>query len=315
MRRLAIALMFAAAPASAGEWNSFRGPAGTGVSDAKDLPTSWSQDENVRWKATTPGRSVSSPVVFKDRVYVTSASGESGDRLHVQCFAAADGKLLWERKLTATGNTGCHPKSSMAAPTPVADASGVYALFATADLAALDHDGDLKWYRSLVGDYPTVSNQVGMASSPVLVKDTLIVPMDNTGDSFLAAAEHEGRQEPVEDGPAAQHQLGDAGRLAGAGRRGRAVPVAQGVDRLRGGRRQEGVVAGVGLDRNPVAAGRRRPRLPAEQGGDVPEADGQGGVRRGVVVAETGLRVDHAARLPGPGVRHQRGGRVHPAPT
>jgi outer membrane protein assembly factor BamB len=58
-------------------------------------------------------------------------------------------------------------------------------LFATADLACLDKDGDLLWYRSLVGDYPSVSNQVGMAASPVLWKDLVIVPMENVGESFL----------------------------------------------------------------------------------------------------------------------------------
>jgi outer membrane protein assembly factor BamB len=63
----------------------------------------------------------------------------------------------------------------------------VYALFATGDLVALDHAGNQLWYRSLVGDYPTVSNQVGMASSPVLHAGKLIVPMENSGDSFIAA--------------------------------------------------------------------------------------------------------------------------------
>jgi outer membrane protein assembly factor BamB len=77
----------------------------------------------------------------------------------------------------------------MAANTPVADETGVYALFATGDLVAFDADGTLRWYRSLVGDYPTITNQVGMASSPVLVKDRLIVPMDNAGDSFIAAVD------------------------------------------------------------------------------------------------------------------------------
>jgi outer membrane protein assembly factor BamB len=75
----------------------------------------------------------------------------------------------------------------MAAPTPVADGAGVYALFATGDVAAFDRDGTLRWYRSLVGDYPRLSNQVGMASSPILHNGKLIVPMDNTGDSFVAA--------------------------------------------------------------------------------------------------------------------------------
>jgi len=74
----------------------------------------------------------------------------------------------------------------MASPTPVTDGKAVYALFATGDLAAIDRDGNLLWYRSLVGDYPKISNQVGMASSPILAGDVLCVPMDNEGDSFAA---------------------------------------------------------------------------------------------------------------------------------
>src|SRR5262249_48571806 len=117
------------------------------------------------------------------------SSGSRDDRLHVVCFDVATGKQLWHRQLTATGGTAAHPKSCMAAPTPVADATGVYALFATGDLAAFDADGTLRWYRSLVGDYPTITNQVGMAASPILVNDRLIVPMDNLGESFLGAVD------------------------------------------------------------------------------------------------------------------------------
>jgi hypothetical protein len=80
-------------------------------------------------------------------------------------------------------------------------------LFATGDLAAFDADGTLRWYRSLVGDYPTITNQVGMAASPVLVKDRLIVPMDNAGESFLAAVDVKVREEHVEGRAAAGHQL------------------------------------------------------------------------------------------------------------
>jgi len=176
-----------AVPLTAGEWAQFKGPGGAGISDEKNLPAEWTRDKGIKWKAALPSRGISCPVVFGDRVYVTCSSGKRDDRLHVLCFDAATGKQLWHRQLTATGGTACHPKTCMAAPTPVADASGVYALFATADLAAFDADGTLRWYRSLTGDYPSITNQVGMAASPILVKDKLIVPMDNDGESFLAA--------------------------------------------------------------------------------------------------------------------------------
>ena len=69
---------------------------------------------------------------------------------------------------------------------PAADAKAVYALFATGDLVCYDKDGDLVWYRSLVGDYPTVGNNVGMAASPALWNDTLLICMENVGESFAA---------------------------------------------------------------------------------------------------------------------------------
>ena len=110
----------------------------------------------------------------------------SNRRLHVLCFDEVTGKKLWERQFVSTGNTNCHPKSCMAAPTPVTDGKVVFALFATGDLAAIERDGSLLWYRSLETDYPGIANQVGMAASPLLYDGTLIVPMDNSGDSFLA---------------------------------------------------------------------------------------------------------------------------------
>lgn len=174
-------------PALAADWPQFKGPNATGVSPETNLPTEWSKEKGIKWKAALPGRGVSSPVVAGNRVYVTCSSGTRDDRLHVLCFDATTGHSLWHRQLQATGATACHPKSCMAANTPVADETGVYALFATGDLAAFDADGTLRWYRSLVGDYPTITNQVGMASSPILIGDRLIVPMDNSGESFIAA--------------------------------------------------------------------------------------------------------------------------------
>ena len=171
----------------AADWPGFRGD-GTAVSPEPNLPVGFNlaTGEGLRWKAELPARGVSSPAVVGDRVYVTCSDGVKGDRLHVLAFDAGTGKRLWHRQLAATGPTACHPKTCMAAPTPVADATGVYALFATGDLAAFDRDGALRWYRSLPTDYPGLSNQVGMAASPVLAAGRLIVPMDNTVESFVA---------------------------------------------------------------------------------------------------------------------------------
>lgn len=173
----------------ADNWPQFRGPSGAAVSEEVGLPVKWSSTENVRWKAELPGRGVSSAVIAGGRVYVTAASEYRQRRLHVLCFDAATGRKMWERQLAATGSTMCHPKTSMAAPTPVADDKHVYALFATGDLAAFNREGDLLWYRALLRDYPDITNQVGMAASPVLAGDTLLLPLENAGDSFALAVD------------------------------------------------------------------------------------------------------------------------------
>ena len=188
-RLIAFVALAIGSATSASDWPQFRGPNGSGVSDEKGLPVGFTESDGVRWKAKLPARGVSSPVVVGDKVFVTCSSGQRDDTLHVLAFSATTGGQLWHRQFAATGITSGHPKTCMAAPTPVADANAVYCLFATADLAALDHDGNLLWYRSLNGDYKTISNIVGMASSPVLYKDRLIVPMDNNGDSFVAAVD------------------------------------------------------------------------------------------------------------------------------
>src|SRR5262249_3499773 len=134
-----LVLTFSVPPfARAADWLQFRGPGGGGVSEEKDLPIRWTKSDNVRWKAALPGRGLSSPVIAGGRVYLTACSGYLQRRLHVLCFEAATGKKLWERQFWATGNSTCHPKTNMAAPTPVTDGERVYALFGTCDLACLD---------------------------------------------------------------------------------------------------------------------------------------------------------------------------------
>lgn len=188
MKTLSILWLVAFLPAApAADWPQFRGPDRNGTSPETGLPVKWTATQNVKWKADLPGKGVSSPVVSAGKVYVTCSAGPRDDRLFVLAFDAASGKELWRRPLAATGSTACHPTTCMAAPTPVATADAVFALFATGDLVAFDAAGNLLWYRSLVGDYPTVLNQVGMAASPILAGGNLIVPMDNVGDSFLAA--------------------------------------------------------------------------------------------------------------------------------
>jgi outer membrane protein assembly factor BamB len=167
----------------ASDWPQWRGADGSGISTEPDLPTRWTADEGIRWKIDLPGRGLSSPIVSGGRVYLTACTGPTQERLHVLCFDAASGEKRWERQFWATGLTGCHPKTCMAAPTPASDGERVYALFATNDLVCIDKDGTLVWYRSLARDYPNITNQVGMAASPVLWKDTLILSLETDAES------------------------------------------------------------------------------------------------------------------------------------
>jgi outer membrane protein assembly factor BamB len=182
--RFAIPFVLLASVAFAEDITQFRGPGGLGISGEKNLPVTWGEKENVRWKVDLPGRGLSNPVTAQGRVFVTAASGANRDRLHVMCFDQKDGKLLWDRQFWATGGTQCNAKTTMAAPTPATDGKFVYALFATADLFCLDLDGNLQWTRSFVGDYPTVGNNVGMAASPVIADDVVVIHMENIGESF-----------------------------------------------------------------------------------------------------------------------------------
>jgi outer membrane protein assembly factor BamB len=185
--RLFVVLLGAMAHAEAGDWPAWRGPHGTGVSQDEGLPARWSAGESVRWTAELPARGVSSPVVANGRVYVTCASRPAQDRLHVLAFASSSGKRLWERQLWATGTTQCHPKTSMAAPTPAADRDGVFALFASFDAALFSAEGTLLWCRALALDFPGLSNQVGMAASPLVWRDLVILALETDSEALVLA--------------------------------------------------------------------------------------------------------------------------------
>lgn len=176
------------APLSAADWTQFRGPDGTSVAANAKLPTSWNiaERQNVAWTAELPGRGPSSPIVVGDRVVVTCSDGPLQEKMHVVCLDAKNGKMLWRRQFWATGRTYSHPDSANAAPTPASDGRRIFAFYSSNDLVCLDLDGNLLWFRGLAYDYPKAGNDVGMASSPVAVDDTVVVQVENLGDSFAA---------------------------------------------------------------------------------------------------------------------------------
>jgi outer membrane protein assembly factor BamB len=171
-------------------WPGFRGT-GDSQSAAKDLPVTWELRGRSRgsWNIRLPGYGQSSPVVWKDRVFVTSVSGDHKEHLHVLAFSLADGEKLWQRDFVGTQKIKDSDMVSRGAPTPVADADRVYVMFESGDLFALTHAGDPVWNRSLVKDYGEFQGPHGYASSPVLADDLVIVQVCHGGPSYLLAVD------------------------------------------------------------------------------------------------------------------------------
>ncbi|HEX4143004.1 MAG TPA: PQQ-binding-like beta-propeller repeat protein [Pirellulales bacterium] len=183
---VSISLCLAAAVATGQDWPQFRGPNSDGAIDAAAGYMNFDKGLTVGWKVDLPGRGPSSPIVIGDKVVVTASSGVRQDLLHVLAFGAADGHLLWERQFWATGRTLTHPQTANAAPTPVSDGRNIFAFFSSNDLIALDLDGNLLWYRGFAQDFPRLGNDVGMASSPLVVGETVVVQAESQGEAFVA---------------------------------------------------------------------------------------------------------------------------------
>lgn len=167
------------------DWLQFRGNDHRGISLKSETPTNLSKN-NIAWKTPLPGRGLSSPIITGNRVFLTASSTADQSRLHVICANKVNGEIEWERQFWATGRTICHEKTCVAAPTPVSDGKNIYALYSSNDLICLDLDGNLKWIRGLMQDYPNASNSLGLASSPIIVDGTLIVQIENDSDSFVS---------------------------------------------------------------------------------------------------------------------------------
>ena len=163
-------------------WPHWRGPEQTGVAHATNLPETWSETENVVWKTPLPSWSGGSPVIWGDRIFVTSPSKTEagstdevagGPKLLLLCLSKRDGSVLWERELDA-GNA-LRRKGNDSSPSPVTDGAHVWVLTGTGAVAALTMDGEVLWKRNVQTDYGPFSLQFGYASSPLLHDGTLII--------------------------------------------------------------------------------------------------------------------------------------------
>lgn len=170
------------------QWPGFLGAA-SGRSRGAEVPTAWDvvSGAGIRWKAEVPLPGMNSPIVWRDRVFLSGANESSRE---VYCFNAITGDLLWKRAVPpAPGTPVAPPKVSedtgFAASTMATDGSHVFAIFANGDLAAFAFDGEAVWQRSL----GLTGNSYGYSSSLATFEDLVIVQFDRKQDSFIAAIE------------------------------------------------------------------------------------------------------------------------------
>jgi outer membrane protein assembly factor BamB len=195
-------------------WPSFRGPHASGIADGQFPPLTWDVEKNVnvRWKTPIPGLGHSCPIVWQDRIYLTtavSAAGKSEFRpgqygnvdsalesaVHtwqVYCIDKRNGKILWaETACKGVPKIKRHTKASHANPTPATDGTHIVASFGSEGLYCWSKDGKLLWQKNLgvldSGWFYNADYQWGFGSSPILYEGLVIVQCDVGKDSFLAA--------------------------------------------------------------------------------------------------------------------------------
>jgi outer membrane protein assembly factor BamB len=203
---------------SATNWPQFRGPQASGLDTNAPAPVTWEveKNENIRWQAAIPGLGHSAPIIWGDRVYVTTAVHPGKADLKVGLYGdigsstdvgpqewrllavdKATGKIVWDKLgLSATPRAKRHPKGSHCSSTPATDGRFIVAIFGSEGLFCFDMDGKLVWKKDLgpmdSGFYMVKNAQWGFASSPVIQGDKVVVLCDVQTNSFLAVFDLKG---------------------------------------------------------------------------------------------------------------------------
>jgi outer membrane protein assembly factor BamB len=153
-----------AAKLPAENWPQWRGPRGNGLSTETGIPIRWSQTENVAWRTPLPGPGGATPVVWNDRIFLTSADGEA---LVLLCIGT-DGRERWRREVGTGNQIARGEEGNSASPSPVTDGRHVWVFFGTGVLACYDMDGNEVWKFNVQDRYGKFDIQFGMTSTPVL---------------------------------------------------------------------------------------------------------------------------------------------------
>ena len=192
-------------------WSTWRGPHATGVAPKGNPPIEWNEHKNVRWKVQIPGKGHSSPIVWGETVFVTTAieTDKRGEQKQIEtppqqrrrrgppniqtsnihkfvifAISRSDGSILWQKTVREElPHEGTHPTGSWASNSPVTDGEHVYAYFGSRGLYCFDMQGNEKWEKDL-GDM-TIKLSFGEGSSPALYGDAIVTNWDHEGDSFI----------------------------------------------------------------------------------------------------------------------------------
>lgn len=184
-RRAFLGALFAPTALALADWKEFRGNGSSLIAGNEGLPLEWSDQANLSWNVATPGYGQSSPVIFDQQIFVTGVEGSSKETLMLSAFDLSDGRELWTHRSVPAQSIQDSDMISKAAPTPIADAAGVYAFFETGNLVALDHRGQLRWERRLTEEFGEFGGRHGIGSSLRLCQSGVMALVAHSGPSYL----------------------------------------------------------------------------------------------------------------------------------
>jgi outer membrane protein assembly factor BamB len=205
-----VSLLVTPSLATAQHWPQWRGPGGLAISADTDIATRLGPDDNIAWRVPLEGLGTSTPVIWGDRIFLTSQigtgpidergaqfpgtrrgasrSGVDGIILLIQAFRRDDGRVEWEHRLTAEGPIpAVHRNHNLATPSVVTDGDRIFAWFGTGQLVALDLEGREIWSRHIGEDYAPFDVLWGHGSSPQLYEDRVILQCDHPAAAYLLA--------------------------------------------------------------------------------------------------------------------------------
>lgn len=177
-----LAFLLTIAMASAGDSPQFRGPDGEGHSTEKNLPITWAETENIRWKSDVNGLGWSTPSIEGDQIWITTAT-EEGKSLRVVCLDKATGRIVIDQEVFHHDDPGkIHSKNSYASPSVLIDGDHVYAHFGRLGTACLNRKGEVIWKTEM-----KYNHRHGPAGSPIVFGDLLILACDGTDVQYVTA--------------------------------------------------------------------------------------------------------------------------------